>query len=144
MAELPFAGHAELAKIAGPLALEINDLFPIAAALHILQFAELKDGAITLTAAGRLFGQGAMEERKRLFSEHLLRFVPLVAHIRQVLDEREDHRAPRARFEFELQDHLTQRDAASTLQAVIGWGQYGEVFVYDDRTRTLRLKHSTH
>ena len=55
LAAPPHGGHAELAKIAAPLALEINDLFPIAAALHILEFAELKDGAIKLTAAGRVF-----------------------------------------------------------------------------------------
>jgi len=27
----PYEGHAELSKIASPLALEVNDLFPIAA-----------------------------------------------------------------------------------------------------------------
>jgi len=135
----PYEGHAELAKIAGPLALDINDLLPIAAALHILEFAELEDGAIKLTAAGRLFVQSETEERKRLFREHLIRFVPLAAHIRQVLDEREGHQAPRARFEFELQDHLNQNDADSTLRAVIGWARYAELFTYDDRTRTFGL-----
>ncbi len=135
----PYEGHAELAMIAGPLALEVNDLFPIAAALHILEFAELEDSAIKLTAAGRLFVQSETEERKRLFQEHLIRFVPLAAHIRQVLDEREDHQAPRERFEFELQDHLNQNDADSTLRAVIGWGRYAELFKYDDRTRTFGL-----
>ena len=34
LASPPYEGHGELAKIAGPLALAINDLFPIAAALH--------------------------------------------------------------------------------------------------------------
>ena len=129
----------ELAKIAGSLALNINDLLPIAAALRILEFAELEDSAIKLSAAGRLFVQSETEERKRLFREHLIRFVPLAAHIRQVLDEREGHRAPRARFEFELQDHLNQNDADSTLRAVIGWARYAELFTYDDRTRTFGL-----
>ena len=57
--------------IARPLALEINDLFPIAEALHILEFAELKDGAIKLTAAGRIFAQSGTEERKRHCSESI-------------------------------------------------------------------------
>ena len=139
LASPPYGGHAELAKIAGPLALGINDLLPIAAALHILEFAELEDSSITLTAAGRLFVQSGAEERKRLFREHLICFVPLAAHIRQVLDERERHRAPRGRFEFELQDHLNQNDADSTLRAVIGWGRYAELFIYDDRTKTFGL-----
>jgi len=64
-------GHTALVDIARPLALEINDLFPIAEALHILEFAELKDGAIKLTAAGRIFAQSGTEERKRHCSESI-------------------------------------------------------------------------
>jgi NitT/TauT family transport system ATP-binding protein len=137
LAAPPYQGRAELARIAGALALDIKDLFPIAEALHILEFAELKDGAIKLTIAGRLFAQSGTEERKRLFSEHLLRFVPLAAHIRHVLDEREGHLAPRVRFESELEDHLNPSDTQKTLLAVIGWGRYAELFTYDDETRTF-------
>jgi NitT/TauT family transport system ATP-binding protein len=132
-------GHAELARIAGSLAIDIKDLFPVAESLHVLELAELRDGAIRLTAAGRVFADGGPEERKRLFREHLLRFVPLAAHIRQVLDERKGHAAPRARFEFELQDHLNRRDAERTLRAAIGWGRYAELFTYHDGTRTFGL-----
>jgi len=139
VAAAPYGGQAELAQISPRLAYEINDLFPVAASLHILEFAELKDGAIKLTAAGRVFAQSDTEERKRLFREHLLRFVPLAAHIRQVLDEREGHRAPRGRFEFELQDHLNPSDADNTLRTVIDWGRYAELFDYDDQTRTFGL-----
>ncbi|HUK00310.1 MAG TPA: nitrate/sulfonate/bicarbonate ABC transporter ATP-binding protein [Stellaceae bacterium] len=139
LASPPYGGQAELAKIAAPLALEINDLFPIAAALHMLEFAELKESTIRLTAAGRVFAESGTEERKRLFREHLLRFVPLAAHIRQVLEEREGHHAPRVRFESELEDHLTRRDAEKTLRAVTGWARYAEIFEYDDRARVFRL-----
>ena len=129
-------------EIAKPLSLEINDLFPITGALHMLEFAEIKDGTIKLTAAGRVFAESEIEERKRLFREHLVRFVPLAAHIRQVLDEREGHQAPRERFEFELEDHLNRRSAETTLRAVIGWGRYAELFTYNDRTRMFGLDHS--
>jgi NitT/TauT family transport system ATP-binding protein len=141
LASPSYGGHADMAKIALALALEINDLFPIAAALHILEFAELEDGAIKLTAAGRVFAQSGTEERKRLFREHLLRFVPLAAHIRRVLDEREEHRAQRARFDYELQDHLHRTEADKTLRAVVGWGRYAELFAYDDRRRMFSLDH---
>jgi NitT/TauT family transport system ATP-binding protein len=42
LAAPPYAGRAELAALAGSLTLEIDDLFPIAEALHILEFAELR------------------------------------------------------------------------------------------------------
>ena len=59
--------------------------------------------------------------------------MPAAAHIRRVLDERDPHRAPRVRFEAELEDHLTRRDAERTLMTVIGWGRYAELFTYDAR-----------
>ena len=105
--------------------------------MQILELVDVKDGAIKLTPAGSVFAQSEMDERKRLFKEHLLRFLPLVAHIHQVLDERDEHRAPRERFELELQDHLNRNDADNTLRTAIDWGRYAELFAYDDRTRTF-------
>ncbi len=139
LAAEPYFGQAELARIAKQLALAINRLLPVAAALHLLELAELSGGAIRLTAAGTVFVNGDAEEQKRLFKEHLLRFVPLAAHILQVLEEREDHRAPIERFAFELQDHLSQADADSTMRTITDWARYAELFFYNDRTRDYTL-----
>lgn len=137
----PYEGQAELASIARLPTLGAKDLLAVAEALHILEFAELKDGAIKLTAAGRIFAQSGAEERKRLFKEHLLRFVPFAAHIRHVLDEREGHSAPRVRFESELEDHLSESDAERTLLTAIAWGRYAEIFSYDDDRRMFSTDH---
>jgi NitT/TauT family transport system ATP-binding protein len=95
--------------------MEIDDLFPSAEALHMLEFAEFDDGALKLTAASRAFVPSGADERKRLFKEHLLRFVPLTARICHVFEERESHAAPSTRFEIELEDHLTATDADSII-----------------------------
>lgn len=136
----PYDGHAELARIAAALGLPSDELLPLAGALHILELAELQEGALKLTAAGRVFAGAGTDERKRLFREHLLRFAPLVTHIQRVLEERPDHRAPRERFELELQDHLSGEDADQTLRTATGWGRYAELFTYDDDTRAFELK----
>ena len=133
----PYDGQAELADLDGPVALERGGLLAVAEALRLLEFAELKGGAIRLTAAGRVFAQAGPEARKQLFQEHLLRFVPLAAHICRVLEERPGHRAPRVRFESELEDRLPRASAERTLQTVTGWGRYAELFGYDDKTRTF-------
>jgi len=138
-AAAPYDGHAELATVATQLALQSDELFPTAEALHMLAFAEIKQNALRLTAAGRIYAQSDTEARKRLFREHLLQFVPLAAHIHRVLEEREDHQAPRLRFETELEDHLTRQDAERTLRVVTGWGRYAELFSYDDRTRRFAV-----
>jgi NitT/TauT family transport system ATP-binding protein len=133
----PYNGRVGLDTLANSLSLAINDLFPIAEALHILEFAEIKDGALKLTAAGNVFAHGDTDTRKKLLREHLLRFVPITAHICRVLHERKGHRAPRMRFEAELEDHLSRRDAERTLRAVIAWGRSAELFAYDDGSRSF-------
>jgi NitT/TauT family transport system ATP-binding protein len=137
LASPTYQGHCELAEIGRTLALRVDELLPIAAALHILELAELKEAAIRLTAAGRVFAASGTEARKGLFREHLLRFVPLAAHVQQVLAERPGHRAPRQRFELELQDHLHRDEAQKTMRTLIDWGRYAEIFTYDDRTRAF-------
>lgn len=61
----------------------------------------------------------------------------LGAELAAIFDERENHRAPRVRFESELEDHLSRNDAEKTLRAVTAWARYAELFDYDARTRTF-------
>jgi NitT/TauT family transport system ATP-binding protein len=137
LAAKPYEGRAELRVLAGPLNLQVDDLFPIAESLHRLEFAELTEGDIRLTAAGRVFAEVAPSERRKLFREHLLRFVPLAAHITRVLEDRERHQAPIDRFEAELEDHLDRNEAQRTLRTVIGWARYAELFSFDEPRRML-------
>jgi NitT/TauT family transport system ATP-binding protein len=67
-------------------------------------------------------------DANHLFHDHPGRFVPLAAHIAEGLDEGEDHRAARGRFELNLEDRLHRRDARSTLRTLTGWGRYAELF----------------
>ncbi|MBY4868544.1 AAA-associated domain-containing protein [Burkholderia anthina] len=70
-----------------------------------------------------------------MLREHLEHFVALAGHIRAVLDERDGHRAPRERFDLELEDHLNPQDAADTLRTVIDWSRASGLYTYDDATR---------
>lgn len=137
LAAAPYDGHAELGTIASALALRADALHSTAAALHLLAFAEWHDRTIRLSAAGHLFAHSDDEARRRLFREHVVKFVPLGAHIDEVLDERAGHRAPRERFELELEDHLDPRGADQALRVVTDWGRYAGLFDYDDHTRTF-------
>jgi NitT/TauT family transport system ATP-binding protein len=139
----PYNGKADLPELAGELQLEVDDLLPLAEGLQILGFAELAEGDIKITPIGRTFVDSDIEQRKRLFAEQLRRQVPLAAHIRRVLDERPGHRAPRVRFETELEDQLSEEDAAETLQTVISWGRFGELFSYDDQAEVFSLDNPT-
>jgi len=136
----PYSGRADLPVIASALAMEIDELFPVAETLQMMRFAEVAEGDIRLTKAGLDFVQRETEDRKRLFAQHLLTYVPLAGHIRRILDERASHRAPKSRFRDELEDHMRADLAERTLRAVIGWGRYAELFSYSDRDEMFSLE----
>lgn len=136
----PYHGKADLPHLAETLKMEIDDIFPIADVLQLLQFAEIAEGDIALSDLGKRFTQMEVDDRKRLFATHLLAYVPLAAHIRRVLDDRPNHSAPFDRFKGELEDHMREDLAEQTLRAIISWSRYGEVFSYNEDTHSFSLE----
>jgi NitT/TauT family transport system ATP-binding protein len=136
----PYRGHADLPALAASLQMEIDDLFPAADLLHLLRFAEVADGDISLADEGKRFVLAGFDERKGLFAQHVLTYIPLAAHIKHVLDERPSHRAHASRFRDELEDHMSEEDAEQTLRAVISFARYGEAFAYDESSDALSLE----
>ncbi len=140
LSEPPYSGRADLPHLADEENLDVDELFPLIETLHLLGFAHVSGGDIELTPAGRLYAEAEMLERKPLFAEALLKHIPLAAHIRRVLDERPNHRAPAARFLRELEDHLSEEEAQRVLDTVINWGRHAEIFSYDYDSEVLSLE----
>lgn len=111
--------------------------------LQLLRLAELEGGDLRLTAIGQRFVEAGTDARKHLLSQQLATYVPLAAHIRRVLDDRASHQAPLSRFSDELEDHMSEDNAAQTLRAVISWARYGEYFAYDEQAGLLTLDNPT-
>lgn len=130
----------DLPVVADELMLDIDDLFTITEALEILRFAQVSKGDIELNAAGKAFADADMLERKKIFANHLLTYVPLARYIRRVLDERPEHHASEERFLSELEDYLSEDAAQEVLRVVIDWGRYAEVFAYDYNAGQLSLE----
>jgi NitT/TauT family transport system ATP-binding protein len=129
-----------LPALAASLQYEVDDLLPLGETLQLLGFAVLEEGDITLTDLGRTFVNAEVDERKRIFADALRLHVPLVNMIRQVLDERWNHRASAVRFRDELEDHMSPDYAEDTLRTVIAWGRYAELFSYDEEAEQFSLE----
>ena len=140
LAAPPYNGRADLPHLADSLQLEIDDLFPLAETLQLLRFAELEEGDMKLTPAGKRFVEADIDQRKKMFGDHLLANVPLAARIKRVLDERPSHRAPATRFRDEIEDYMSEDYAERTLRAVINLGRYGELFAYDENAQAFSLE----
>jgi NitT/TauT family transport system ATP-binding protein len=136
----PYYGRADLPALAAVLQYEADELLPLGETLQLLRFAVLEEGDILLTSEGRQFVAGDTDERKRLFGAALTAHVPLVRMIRQVLDERWNHRASAVRFRDELEDHMSPDYAEDTLRTVIAWGRYAESFSYDEEAEQFSLE----
>lgn len=130
----------DLPVLADELSLNIDDLFPITEALELLRFVQIFKGDIELNAAGRMFAEADILDRKKIFANHLLNCIPLAYYIRRILDERPEHRASEERFLNELEDYLSEDAAKETLKIVIEWGRYAEIFAYDYNTGQLSLE----
>ena len=135
-----YRGRADLPDLAEYQNLSVDDLFVLLDGLQLLGFAQVGGGDIELTPAGKAFSNAEMDQRKKIFADHLLRNVPLAAYIRKILTERPNHRAPASRFINELEDHMSEEEAAETMERMINWGRYAELFAYDYDTETFRLE----
>ncbi len=129
-----------LPELAEELHFEIDDLFPITEALEILHFARVSRGDIELTASGKLFAEADILGRKKIFSEHLMQYVPIAQFIRKALDQEPYHEALETVFMKELEKTLTKQAAETVLTVVIDWGRYAEIFAYDYNTGMLSLE----
>jgi NitT/TauT family transport system ATP-binding protein len=140
LTEPPYNGRADLPHLADEENLDVDELFPLIDFMQLLGWAHVSGGDIELTASGRVYAAADMLPRKQMFAEVLLKYVPLAAHIRRVLDERPGHRAPAARFLRELEDHLSEDEAERVLETVINWGRHAEIFAYDYDDEVLSLE----
>jgi len=138
-AEPPFNGKADLPLLAERAQMDVDELFHAAETLQLLRFAELAEGDLKLTDAGRRFVDAGVDERKAQFAQHLVAFVPLAAHIKHILDDRPSHRAPIIRFKDELEDAMPEEEAERTLHTVINWARYAELLAFDGESGMVSL-----
>ncbi len=136
----PYNGHADLPVLAGALQFEADEIFHLGESLQLLRFAQMSEGDLMLTEAGKRFANLETDARKRMFAQHLVDYVPVMGLIRRVLDERPSHVAPVARFRNELEDYMSEEDADDTLKTIVSWGRYAELFAYDEQSETFSLE----
>ncbi len=133
------SGRADIPALAEQLELPDDALLQLLEAGRLLNFIRVESGDVHLLPGGRAFVEAEGAAQKQIFAEHLLHYISLASHIRRILDERRDHRAPENRFLQELEDYLTDDEAERVLDLVINWGRYAEIFEYDYNSGVLSL-----
>lgn len=133
-------GTMDLPDVADTLMLDIDELFPLTELLEILHFAKVSKGDITITDFGKAFVESDILERKKIFQEHLKKYVPLARYIYDQLNRHPRHRALEENFLSLLEDYLSEKEATRVLRTMIEWGRYAELFAYDYNAGVLSLE----
>ena len=139
LANPPFDGRADLPRLAQASALTDERLLPLAQALDMLGLAQVLSGDLQLTSLGRHWVAGDRELRRDVFGQQLLEHVPLIAHIRQSLEQSPAGQLPAEPFEALLRSRLGAVQASAVLATAIAWARHGKVFGYDLAHAELRL-----
>ncbi|HSX19986.1 MAG TPA: nitrate/sulfonate/bicarbonate ABC transporter ATP-binding protein [Gammaproteobacteria bacterium] len=133
-------GHIDLPDLAESLHLDVNNLFPLTETLDMLRFAKISEGELSFTEAGKRFAAADILQRKQIFARHLLEYIPLAQHIRQVLDRTPNHRTADKVFLDELENYFSEEEADRILRTIIDWGRYAEILAYDYDSGELSLE----
>jgi NitT/TauT family transport system ATP-binding protein len=132
-------GTEDLYHLAEKLLMEVDDLFPIVEAAVLLGFAELKEGDVDITPAGKTWVEADIDTQKQLFREAALSRILLFQQIDRILREKSDHSIPLELFRDILDEHQPEEEIQRQLETVLGWGRYCELFNYDSEEQRLYL-----
>lgn len=140
LVEPPYHGKADIFILAEEENISAKESLPLFEALELLGFAQIFQGDITLTQSGKAFCKADILERKKVFSYHLMRNIPLARHIYHVLQDSPRKRIGKKKFLKELEGLMPLEEAHKTLSIIINWGRYAELFAYNHQTEMLSLE----
>jgi NitT/TauT family transport system ATP-binding protein len=132
-------GTEDLYHLAEKLLMEVDDLFPIVEAAVLLGFAELKEGDVDITPAGKTWAESDIDTQKQLFRYAALSRILVFQQIDKILHQKSDHSIPLELFRDILDEHQPEPEIQRQLDTVLNWGRYCELFNYDSEEQRLYL-----
>lgn len=138
--DLQQKGPVDLPELADAVRLGIDDLFPVLESLNLLSLAKISKGDISMTPKGREWLEADITDKKTLFADLLIQYIPLAKHIADHLENSPHQREQYDYFLDELEGYFTDSEAERVLNTMIDWARYAELFNYDSKTGFLSLE----
>ncbi len=135
-----YQGQIDLPELTEILHLDVDDLLPIIEILEIFKLVAITGRDVSLTEAGKNLADADLLEAKKLFATKLRTHIPLIKHIRDVLDSEPDHQCTQDRFLETLETALSDSEAQRVLTVAIDWGRYAELFAFDATSNLFNLE----
>ena len=124
-------GREDLPELAESLRLEVDDLLPAVDAAVLLGFAQVAQGDVTITDAGREFATAGVHRSHQIFKEQLLKNVPFVSTVIEALAQKKDGRIGKDFLLDILDEHFSSSEAERQFETLVDWGRYAQLFEYD-------------
>jgi len=132
--------QGDLYRLAQELLLELDDIVPIIEAAKMMKLLTLKEGDIYLTAMGKQFIEGDIDERKHLIRQSILDNIRLVQQIKRLLDANPSQRISEDLILEILEVNFSPEESKKQLKMAIDWGRYTELFGYDEPVGAIYLE----
>ncbi len=129
-------GREDIFRIAGDTHCEFGRMLAIVEAAELLDFVETPRRLVILEPEGQRFLKAAVEERKAIWREQLLK-LPLFQLVHDVLQRQPDRAVDRDFVLETLVLHLPQENHERLFNTFIRWARFGNLFAYDERTHMI-------
>jgi NitT/TauT family transport system ATP-binding protein len=130
-------GREDLPKLAESLRLEVDDLLPAVDASAMLRFAEVVQGDVVITDAGKEFATAGVHRSHEIFKEQLLANVPFVTTVIEALSQKKNGRIGKDFLLDILDEHFSASEAERQFETLVDWGRYAQLFEYDANDERL-------
>ncbi len=130
-------GREDLPKLAESLRLEVDDLLPAVDASSLLRFADVVQGDVTITAAGKEFATADVHRSHEIFKEQLVANVPFVTTVTEALSQKKNGRISKDFLLDILDEHFSASEAERQFETLVDWGRYAQLFEYDANEERL-------
>ncbi len=130
----------DLYRLAQELQLEVDEILPIVEGAKLIDFIQIAEGDISLTATGLQFIEGHIDDRKEIVRKQLLTHIRLVQQIYRLLIAKRNQRIPEELILDILENHFSPEEAQRQLKTATDWGRYSELYGYDDPAGELFLE----
>jgi NitT/TauT family transport system ATP-binding protein len=129
-------GKMDIYQLGRDLMMEIDDLLPNIEGICMLNFAEIKEGDIIITKLGKEFVEADIDESKTIFKNRI-KSISTFRVIENVLNSKKNKTMKEEFFEELFMQHFSTYEVEKTMDSIIDWGRYAELFNYDHDSEEL-------
>jgi len=136
---IDYNGRADIYRLAGDLAFEVDDLLPTVDAAQLLGFLTVEEGDAVITSAGREYAESDIQLQKEFFRQAAVEHVLLLRQIERAIATKSDHTVPEEFFLDMLDEQFSEEETLRQMDTAISWGRYAELFNFDAARRRFIL-----